>query len=281
MSDVPREPRPAPPTLQHIEDSFFEGKRPSPPLFIVTYGPPGSGKSELVRDLLARFNISERRVVSVLVDDVVERLPGYLDEVRAVASDASLSDADRQKELTSVYFKYRRSAGDVLSDAVLHRAFVGRYNIVWETTGDNVDWAVKTVLEAKAQGYAVVMVYPYVSEANLLRRVDARARSGDNPRRPDEKRVRDNVVNAQRNLARMSTVVDRVFVYDNDGRREELAVMVDVERRHQGWCPRDDKNCDKGVVEHAKCNDAAIGARRSTFDAGFGEYIDRVCGRKH
>lgn len=267
-------------SLQQVEESFFEGKIPSPPIFIITYGPPGSGKTDIVNDICKKFGITKNRLVNVLVDEVVEKLPGYLNEMKAVAADKGLSDDEKQAELTKVYFKYRRENGDYLSENILHRAFVGKYNVVWETTGDSIDWALKTIQDARQEGYMILLVYPYVSEEKLLDRVKKRAQSGSNPRKPDSERVKKNILSAQRNFKKLSKYVDAAFVYDNNGTPQELGLFFEMEKTYRGWCSREDKNCKRGIVTNAKCDIKRIKSNRREFEPSFGSYIDGLCDQK-
>lgn len=263
--------------LQNLEDSFFKDKKPSPPIFIITYGPPGSGKTDIVKNLTQRFGIPTNRLVNVLVDDIVEKIPGYMEEMKSTAN-LDLPGHEIQQELTKVYFKYRRSTGDFMSESVLNRAFVGKYHVVWETTGDNIDWALKTIQLARQQGYMVFLVYPFVSEKQLLKRVAKRAKTSDNPRKPDAGRVKKNIITAQKNFITISKYVDKSFVYDNDGNVDDLDVVIQIDRIYQGWCKSEDPTCKRGVITKSICNEDKLQKLKRHFDETYGDYIEKVCG---
>jgi hypothetical protein len=262
---------------QQIVDSFFQGKRPTPPLFVLTYGAPASGKTELVNRLLQDLRINPDTVISVLVDDVIEKIPEYREEVASIVQSGSVDDQHLQKLLTDAYFKYRQQIGDVLSDSILYRSMALKYNIVWETTGLDISWALKTLMEARRNGYLLIAMYPFVKEEQLLERAHKRSKTSQNPRRPSDERIKKNVIEAQKNFAKIASVVDRAFVYDNSGSQQDLGVLLELDREYQGYCAEHSKDCKTGVVTRVTCDLKRLQKLKREFEPSYGRFLTSVC----
>ncbi len=262
--------------MDKIVQSFFENKKPSPPVFIITYGPPASGKSVILKRLMKDLDIHEDRIVKVLVDEIVESIPEYKKQIKRIVKKhkESIQSAEAQQALQEAYFKHRRESGDLLSDTILYKAMSLKYHIVWETTGNAHEWILKTIQEARTNGYLIFLVYPFVEEEQLIERASKRARL-ETPRQPPVERITANVKNAQRNFEIISKYTDKSILYDNTGKSiDEISEVVEVDNRFQRWCSQSEKkNCDQMV----KCNKKKLATLRQKFEKSYGTYIETLC----
>lgn len=225
-----------------------------------------------------KFGVTEKRFVKVLVDDIIEQIPDYQRDMQRIKRSADMDEQELQSELTHTYFKYRREYGDFMSESILRRALIEKYNVIWETTGNNIDWAIKTIeTEAKSSGYYVVLVYPFVSEDELVKRVKLRAQNSDNPRKPDERRIRSNVKAAQENFEELSRHVDKVLVYNNDGAPEDLSVMLEMDIAYKGWCDKSDKKCKRGVSTTISCNLNKLNGIQEKLTDPYRKFLFNAC----
>src|SRR5262245_1795629 len=112
---------------QSVVDGVFADKVPSPPYFFITYGPPGSGKSEIVGKVLAKRQLTPDRVVRVLVDEIVEALPSYQAEMWLAEEEARARGLRGVDEATAqrIYLAHRYGAADAISEAAVDRAVLG------------------------------------------------------------------------------------------------------------------------------------------------------------
>ena len=63
-----------------IVNSAFENKIARRSVFYIKYGPPGSGKGGIMTKALEKDGLSEKSVVTVEVDSIIESIPGYIDQ---------------------------------------------------------------------------------------------------------------------------------------------------------------------------------------------------------
>jgi predicted ABC-type ATPase len=265
-----------------ILHSFLEGKTSITPTFIITYGPPASGKSAALKSVCQDLGIDYDNVVQVLVDEVIEKMPGYNEE-SVFAYDNFQQDPVRlQKELTSIYFKYRHSWGDILSTHLLNDSIVNRHNIAWETTGNSADWIIKTIHQVRSHGYKVVLVFPFVPPDDLVLRANARV-SRSHPRRPDEARIRQNFITAQQNLRYVAPLVDAIYVYDNSGPPGSAKIVVSHVKEMRGYCNKgeQDSECRRGISKKTRCDDISLTKLAPHFSPEMQSSLQDICGKKY
>ena len=159
--------------------------------FIIKYGPPASGKSRIEESIKNRLHIT--RYIDVNVDQYIL----YLNSGKV---------PNQEK-----YWKLR-DKGNALSDIVLYKALENSENIMWETTGNTINWSLDvTIPIVRAYGYVVVIVYPVAELETLVLRCKARAQAANCDKINEIKQNSDN------NFKKLATKCDYVYIYDNNG----------------------------------------------------------------
>lgn len=173
------------------------------PVFVIKYGPPASGKGSC----LDKFNSEAEKIgdfttsnfVDINVDDIVTKL----DVDKTILADPNN------------YWNFRKDANQI-ADAAMAKSFQNKLNIMFETTGNNLDenWLMNDLINpAKKNNYKILVVYPLVPSDVLVERSAKRAESIG--RSPEEEAIRTSARNASKNILKLIRVVDRVIIYDN------------------------------------------------------------------
>ena len=236
-----------------VIDTMFVGKTPpdAQPLFVVAYGPPASGKSDIIAALHTMMpgefpTLTPHTTIDVNVDSVFQK--GPLGDIYGAAR--SFAKAQGGSTHTQRLYRYYRWLGDQVADLVLNEALLQRYNVLWESTGESVAWTQREISRVKQAGYQVLLVFPVVSKPVLMDRLK---------RRPDQEgaldsEMSDKIQSAKSNLAllldkklcpewiekrlrgaKKQCFPDRVILYDNDQTPAERTVLFDSKypRRNQ------------------------------------------------
>lgn len=186
----------------------FEGKTPVKPTFIIAYGPPGSGKSTIVKNIYKNpeRRIREDEVVEVDSDQIVSSIPGYQEElVKLMKGDS----AGRQR----LYWNARKAA-DSIGDKILDDALLQKFSVRWETTGGSISWTGREINRIKRMGYRIWIVYPVVETDELEKRIKQRERETGQPALPMGI-LHEIISNSRDNLSHLLGLADRTIVYDN------------------------------------------------------------------
>ena len=203
-------------TMEDAERIFCKGKRLSEmpsypdPYLIIRYGPTGSGKSsKVVKDEIEALGRPYNSYVEVEIDDLVEPIESFRIEsmnLKRRANSNTRANKTRENEIRSKllqntsasYFKTRRNTknktGKTLEDKredVLKQALETSRNVIYDTTGGtytpgkppSFQKVIKKAFECNRR-YKVVVVYPIVSESELVRRVVKRAEQKSDPKGP-------------------------------------------------------------------------------------------------
>jgi hypothetical protein len=231
-----------------VVDSMFVGKTPpaAQPLFVIAYGPPASGKSDIIAALHDMMpgefpTLTPDTTIDVNVDRVFQK--GPLGDMYATAR--GVAQAQGGSTYTQRLYRYYRWLGDQVADLVLNEALLQRYNVLWESTGESVAWTQREISRIKQAGYHVVLVFPVVSQPVLMDRLR---------RRPDQEatldsEMSDKIQKAFSNLVsllekrpcpdwiakrlrgvRKECFPDRVILYNNDQTPAERTILFDSER---------------------------------------------------
>ena len=220
--------------LKTALEKAFRGKQPLVPVFLIAYGPPGSGKSSVVQWL---FDDPERRVradevIDIDIDAIVALFPGY----QRRRAEARSHEAREQ-----LYWEMRRRA-DPISDSILAEALLGRYSVRWETTGQSVAWTAREVDRVTGNGYQVWLVYPLVEKGDLAQRIERRQATQQGARN-----VGQIIDRARENLPAILPMIDRLIMIDNSGPVDSQRILFEITRVYSG----DGSKGTLGIVE--KC----------------------------
>lgn len=176
--------------------------------FIIKYGPPASGKNFIVSDLQERLSI--RTYIDIDVDSYVKHL------VTESMKDTINDVIDQQ-----TYWSFRKQA-DTISDAVLHNALEKGDHIMWETTGNSVEWTIDNVIPlVRKHQYQIVLAFPFSTLTTMQKRCKSRAQAAI-----CTKRYLGNIKsNSDENFVKLYEYCDYVYIYFNDD--DELKLIFE------------------------------------------------------
>ena len=208
----------------------FTNKVSTNPHFYITYGPPASGKATIMNRVLEMEGKSEKTVVEVNIDNIVKNYRSYNNKrnqlKRAYGESKSILKIKNQE----LYRSCRDKLADEASDTLLDKALLRRHDIVWETTGGNIAWTVKEAMRIRKLGYEIVLVYPYVQQSNLITRANSRP---DQESAPDDE-IKTVAKLAQKHLPKLINYVDRVYIYNNNGKFGEEKILLAISHEYLG-----------------------------------------------
>jgi len=220
------------------QQSAYKG----PPLFILKYGPPGSGKSNIINDIIKNKNLILSKFVDLNIDNEVYKIPEYQEVAEKcklkyhnlaiklstfmndnnLTSDQKLAykeDYDNEmdnvnKECTNNYVTHRKSA-DILLDHKLDIAQKSRDHIIFETTGDNIKWYKEKLFpKLKILGYRIILVYPLINKETAIERINKRTLLEGRP--VTDENLNRIFINSPNNLSEIVPFVDELLFYDNE-----------------------------------------------------------------
>eukprot|EP00457_Paulinella_chromatophora_P003708 gb/GEZN01003716.1/.p1 GENE.gb/GEZN01003716.1/~~gb/GEZN01003716.1/.p1 ORF type:complete len:569 (+),score=49.06 gb/GEZN01003716.1/:84-1790(+) len=217
------------------------------PILLITYGPPGSGKSTVVKSFLSHESLPPQEA---WIDCNIDRLISSYDKAVPVLQQLTLDQCQRchvgnEHELDSdlgdechpaiekwlharaneVYLEaYPRLSR--VNDQLIETGFELRKNILFETTASRqaglvglggLLWATSA---AKKHGYKVVLIYPVVNADYLYKRIKTRACDTGQTPIPEEVSQRS-VMNAFSNfhdilMPSANILVDEIVVWNNN-----------------------------------------------------------------
>lgn len=207
------------------------------PFFMVSMGPPASGKSSGLEMVKKTLGIEGDPIIPIIVDDIIASFPAYqseIERVKNVMKESSVADPVIERALCkmseSVYFPYRGWA-DHKSNSMILEEFLTtekRRHIVYESTGSNgaYGWALKVSAMAKANGYTPILFYPHVETDALLRRARSRAECQGRLPCPDSilviaKQAQNNLLDVATKVSKGTSPIEKVYVFDNNGKVED------------------------------------------------------------
>lgn len=126
----------------NIIDELFKGKIPvDKPVCYILYGAPCSGKSYMIPQI-------KQSSIILNIDKLVSLIPEYkqflIDCKLDFTKYKSIDDisADVYKKCDDKYYKCRKEANEILNKALI-KAIAGKYNIIYETTGNTDRFLIK------------------------------------------------------------------------------------------------------------------------------------------
>jgi energy-coupling factor transporter ATP-binding protein EcfA2 len=210
--------------------------------FVIAYGPPASGKSSIL-EVLGRLlpgefpQLDADHTVQVNVDRTFQEGP-----LAAVYAKARNYARGRSPLHGQRLYRYYRWVADQVADLLLNEALLQRYNVLWESTGESVAWTQREIARIRLLGYQVLLVFPLVGKAEIMRRLHARL---DQEGAPDDE-MDGKITKASKNLLTLMTqpacphwvqerlkkpdVVcypHRVIIYDNEVAPGDQTILFD------------------------------------------------------
>ncbi|GAB5360772.1 hypothetical protein AAMO2058_000656300 [Amorphochlora amoebiformis] len=211
--------------MKMFYDMFFNKERQRP-IFLITYGPPGSGKSWILNKVARQYNYDlETNFVQILQDDMIKSIGEYQEAMDMLSTERpDYTDKDGNldekfyKKADQIYWKYRNMVIQ-MKKMLLDVAYRQELNIVYETTGSkrasNPSQSLfNHMREARQRGYKIIIVYPYVANHTLMARLDDRNKKQN--RVLDPRLAKSFVKKAQSNWYHYLTFADYAYVYDNN-----------------------------------------------------------------
>lgn len=240
-----------------IKNEVYENKSPKKnPTFFITYGPPASGKGGIMKKVINEENKnisvikekkSDKHIVKVDIDSIISKHPQFekernellKDKMELLTKKTNVSEEKKieeiNKKLQDLYMKYRKNApkntlkGDDLSDNITEEALKRRLDIAWETTGFSVDWTIEnTIPMVKQANYKIVVVYPLVPVTIANARAREREKTTGQTPAPNIKEI---AKNAAKNIKKLKTHVDAIYIYDNSGKKGEEQLLIKYETK--------------------------------------------------
>ncbi len=231
---------------EEINKHFWLNKYPVLPTFLITYGPPGSGKGTVINNIINndRFRIRKNEMIDIDVDVIIKLLPNYNSKRKNIIKTVT-KEGMKNKKLSELYNTYRKKA-DIISLNLLNESLLKRFSIRFETTG-NVPWWIQHEIERiKRMQYRIWLVYPFVPLKELQDRVKKRQAVQQGARN-----LESFVKNAKKNILKIIPSLDKFIIYDNSGAlgKEKLLFELDGSFNKVYSCPvclsRDDEKTKK------------------------------------
>jgi predicted ABC-type ATPase len=124
------------------------------------------------------------------------------------------------------------SGVDALCDSILDSALLNHYNITWETDEHSLEWTVKEIDRIKRMGYVIVLFYPWVGKAGVLRQ---RITASNEQKPPGHNRIiKQNMEKADANIERLSAYLDYIYIFDNSGAINDIKEIYHMHRTYDG-----------------------------------------------
>lgn len=187
-------------------------------VYIEISAPPGVGKSSIIREMYALHGLTSRNTISIVLDDIVKDMPGYLDQIGALRDEwvAQRIDNIEMIRRSNAIYEFYQSQAERIEQLLLREARERGYNVIYER---NL-WikSDKAFLDHAtpygAAGYTTEHVQAVASEKRMRERIISRARKIG--RMPDYRRLPDMLEFSQRQMLDTFDRFNSVRVYDLD-----------------------------------------------------------------
>lgn len=182
------------------------------PIFVITYGPPGCGKSTIAKRIYNEYVIID-------VDEIVSSLDGFLEESSMICQMIS-KGVDRKIIERQAYYLYQRfrDTADRKSEELLYSSIAAGKNIVFETTGGSqraIMYLKGIVQHVRVRKYNVKVIFPHAPISIMNERIYDRGK--DTGRLPSEEFIKSSYNYACENFPEVANICDEVLVNDSSG----------------------------------------------------------------
>ncbi len=171
--------------------------------FIINYGPPASGKGSI------KNNISNKLGIEDYIDIDVDKI------VIDICKKEKNENCDNMNQEQYMYYRKRKDAinADEISDNQLHESLQDGKNIIWETTGNNIEWIINTYIPLiRKYDYKIILSLPIVQLETIIKRCNLRKQAANCSKDYLEK-VRNN---SYKNFEYLAFYCDVVLIYNNN-----------------------------------------------------------------
>lgn len=217
---------------------------PVKPLFIISYGPPSSGKSPTgepfkktmkeIKYPLSGLNIKDddkfclhNNILPVNIDNIVKR---FKSKIKPFLTNNTVSNMEGD------YFNIR-SLSDPYSDTLLNYGLTLRYNILWETTGNSTTWMMKEISRVKELGYKTVLYYPLVQLNTIVERNKLRQKKTGQLSVQKEEHEKmminaiQNITKIIHNKVTLNYGPDEIYIFDNDKQMNQMRLLFKLKTK--------------------------------------------------
>lgn len=184
--------------------------------FIFVYGPPGSGKTYFINNILK----NKDNYVILSIDDMLLELPEYKTEIDECKQKFSADDnvsAETAEHCQNLFHKYYKEVS-VLFTERYNDAISNKKNIIIELTGRNVSRFTheKNILSRHPDDYTFELVYPLVPTDVLIQRVKDRSKITGRYVSPENIKIMKD--QAQTNFVVLVPYMDKIKLYDENNK---------------------------------------------------------------
>jgi len=196
------------------------------PQMILTAGPPGAGKTTILKHHLDSINRKHEEFAIISVDDLMEMIPEYQKAIDILKYKPDYGVKINQNQKLSS----RRAADDcrnlaraLTRDHLLPRILREKRDFIYDTTARNTRFYERLIDDAKKLGYHVTTLYVTASLDTLRDRVSGRSMKTGRYIPLNTVKFISDTMKTRRVFESLCRLSDRCFAYDNERKQILLA----------------------------------------------------------
>jgi len=195
----------------------------NPRYLLIAYGPPASGKGVVTRTLSTSLGMQGVDTVDTGPDTAIEANEQYRLEIAPCRSFFStlsvardhITVTDKIKECSDIYEKYRKQLSGANRQR-LQEAITAQNHVIFETTGNNIEYTGTLIDQCKTAGYTIVLFFPIVTYTTVEDRLFSRAKTAGRLPPPDVVRGMYPSIHTNFPVLAANVKVDQVYLYSNE-----------------------------------------------------------------